>query len=250
VKVIDVTDPERPRPISGATVEIADARSIYLVRTYAYVAAGKQGLAIVDIEQPERPRLDQVYDAEGKIDDAHDVKLGMTNVSLFAYIADGHNGLRVVQLTSPEVPGNDGFSPRPAPQLIATHHTHGPALAVSEGLDRDRGVDESGNQLSVFNRRGARPFNLTEMRRMYLKDGNVYVTPDIKDPGTRENKDIRRFFGAQDSPASRDSGLQTGSSSAGKSVPSELFGFIAIALPLALVLIRRKQSKQRIETTI
>ena len=49
-----------------------------------------------------------------------DVKLGITYVSEFAYLADGKNGLRVVQLTSPETPGNDGFSPRPTPQLIAT----------------------------------------------------------------------------------------------------------------------------------
>ena len=32
---------------------LQDAQRVYLARTYAYVAAGKQGLAIVDIEQPE-----------------------------------------------------------------------------------------------------------------------------------------------------------------------------------------------------
>ena len=57
------------------------------------------------------------------------------------------------------------------PKLIATYHTHGPALAISKGLDRDRAVDESGNQVAVFGRRGGRPFNLEEMRRMYLRDG-------------------------------------------------------------------------------
>lgn len=197
VKVIDLTDPDRPRVVTDALAPLEDARSLYLVRSYAYVAAGKQGLAVIDITQPGRPRVDQMYNAEGKIDDARDVKVGMTNVSLFAYVADGHNGLRVIQLTGPEqTPGNEGFSPRPAPQLIATFHTHSPALAVSEGLDRDRGVDESGNQLSVFNRRGARPLNLTEMRRMYIKDGALYVVPEIKDPNTKENRDIRRFFGA------------------------------------------------------
>ena len=49
------------------------------------------------------------------------MKLGITYVSEFAYLADGKNGLRVVQLTSPETPGNDGFSPRPTPELIATY---------------------------------------------------------------------------------------------------------------------------------
>ncbi|MFY9556382.1 MAG: hypothetical protein WAV47_16840, partial [Blastocatellia bacterium] len=197
VKVIDVTDPDQARVVEGAAVPLAEANNIYLVRTYAYVAAGKQGLVILDIEQPERPRIDQVFNAGGAINDARDVKVGMTNVSLFAYIADGHNGLRVVQLTSPEsTPGNDGFSPRPNPELIATRHTHLPALAISKGLDRDRAVDESGNQLSVFGRRGARPLNFMEMVRMYKIDGKLFTVPEIRDANIRENRDIRSFYGA------------------------------------------------------
>ena len=75
-------------------------------------------------------------------------------------MADGKNGLRVVQLISAnDTPGAYGFSPRPTPQLIATYQTHGPAVALSRGLDRDRAVDETGNQIAVFGRRGARPFN-------------------------------------------------------------------------------------------
>jgi len=176
MKVIDVTFPEKPRPVSSAFVPLADARNIYVARTYAYIAAGKEGLVIVDVERPEAPRLDQVYTADGQINDAQDVKVGMTNASVFAYIADGKNGLRVVQLTSPETtPTFLGFSPRPSPVLIATYHTHGPALALSKGLDRDRAVDESGHQLAVFGRRGARPFNREEMRRLYLREGRLYT---------------------------------------------------------------------------
>jgi len=94
----------------------------------------------------------------------------MTNTSLYAYVADGHNGLRVLQLTSDETPGFLGFSPLPMPRLIAEHPTHGRAISLSKGIDRDRAVDESGHQLSVFGRRGARPFNLLEQRRLYLSD--------------------------------------------------------------------------------
>jgi hypothetical protein len=175
VKVLDVTTLDRPRVVPSALVRFEEANNIYLVRTYAYVAAGKQGLAIIDVERPERPVIDQVYNANGAINDARDVKVGMTNASQFAYVADGHNGLRLIQLFSPkDTPNYLGFSPRPNPQLIATHHTHGPALAISEGLDRDRAVDENGNQLAVFGRRGARPFNLEEMQRMYLRNGQIY----------------------------------------------------------------------------
>jgi hypothetical protein len=42
-------------------------------------------------------------------------------------------------------------------------------------------VDESGNQLAVFGRRGARPFNLQEMRRMYLRDGKLYTVTNEPD---------------------------------------------------------------------
>jgi hypothetical protein len=175
VKVLDVTDLGNPRP-TGTVVRMPEANSIYLARTYAYVAAGKQGLVILDIQDPERPRLDQVFDAGNALSDARDVKLGMTNNSLFAYVADGKNGLKVVQLASPETnPGIYGFSPRPSPRLIASYPTKAPALAISKGLDRDRAVDESGNQLAVFGRRGARPLDQSEMFKMYLRGDKIWT---------------------------------------------------------------------------
>ena len=102
----------------------------------------------------------------------------------FAYLADGKNGMRVVQLTSPETPGNDGFSPRPTPQLIATFKIPkgGEALAIAEGIDRDRAVDESGNQLAVFGRVGARPMNLEEQRKLYLRPGTTVPWQVSDDP--------------------------------------------------------------------
>jgi hypothetical protein len=179
LKVIDITQPTQPRPVPGAVVRLKDARGLYVARTYAYVAAGPDGLAIVDVEKPEAPRLDQIFSADGALNDAWDVKVGMTNASAFAYVADGKNGLRVLQLFSPrDNPTFGGFSPRPGPRLIATYQTAGPALAISKGLDRDRAVDESGNQLAVFGRWGARPFNRAEMERMYLHEGKLRTVKD------------------------------------------------------------------------
>jgi len=178
---IDVTPgadgsfPGDPRIVSA--VPIADARQLYVARTYAYVAAGREGLAIVDVRTPASMRLVETFSADGAIDDCRDVKIGITNTSLFAYLADGKNGLRVLQLTSPEgSPDVYEFSPRPRPRLIATFATKGRALALSRGLDRDRAVDESGNQLSVFNRVGARPFTFAEMARLYrLPSGETFT---------------------------------------------------------------------------
>jgi hypothetical protein len=175
LKVLDVTALDRPRVVPNAMVRLEDARNVYVARTYAYVAGGKQGLAIVDVEKPERPKLEQIFSADGKLNDVRDVKIGMVDASAFAFVADGGNGLRVLQLLSPEdSPNAYGFSPRPTPKLIATYRTAGPALAISKGVDRDRAVDESGNQLAVFGRRGARPFNREEAERLYLRDGKPY----------------------------------------------------------------------------
>ena len=167
---------------------MSDARGIYVARTYAYVAAGSQGIVIVDVERPESPKVDQTFNADGELNDARDVKIAMTNASVFGYVADGKNGLRVLEMVSANsTPGAFGFSPRPSPRLIATFHTHEPALAISKGLDRDRAVDESGNQVAVFGRRGGRPLNLEEMQRMYLrpdgKGGKVLWTVPEGVPG-------------------------------------------------------------------
>src|SRR6202040_299298 len=170
-----------PRIVPKAAVPLEDARNIYVARTYAYVAGGKQGVAIVDVEKPELPRLDQVFTGDGKIDDAQDIKIGMVDASAFAFVADGRNGLRVLQILSPEdSPNSYGFSPRPTPKLIATYRTNGPALAVSKGIDRDRAVDEGGNQIAVFGRRGARPFNREESRSLHIhpRTGAPYTVTD------------------------------------------------------------------------
>jgi hypothetical protein len=189
IKVLDVTNLANPQPVTQLALK--EANNIYLARTYAYVAAGSQGLVILDVEKPESPRVDRVFNAGGGINDVHDVKLGITYVSEFAYIADGKNGLRVVQLTSPETPGNYGFSPRPTPELIATYKLRhgGHALAISKALDRDRAVDESGNQIGVFGRDGARPLNLEDQRKLFLRSGEVWkVSDDPNDKMYRAGK--------------------------------------------------------------
>jgi hypothetical protein len=95
--------------------------------------------------------------------------------------------MRVLQILSPwDDPAHfSGFNPRPTPKLIATARTKGPALAISKGIDRDRAVDESGNQLAVFGRRGARPLNREETERLYLRNGQVYTVSDEAPDGPK-----------------------------------------------------------------
>ena len=187
--VVDVTEITQPK-LLPARIALADARRVYLARTYAYVAAGKDGLVIVDIEKADAPKEYQRFNADGAISDANDVVVGSTNASLFAYIADGANGLKVVQLTAPDSqPRFYGFSPEPKPQLIAWHKTRTPALALSKGLDRDRAVDETGGQIAVFGRIGSRPFTAEEMAKMYRNpDGSVWTVSNQGKPADYEAK--------------------------------------------------------------
>lgn len=187
--VVDITRHASPSVIENAFIPLEDAHKLYLARTYAYVAAGKQGVAIIDIENPEQPKLVQLFTAQGKLNDARDIIVATTNASLYAYVADGKNGLKVLHLTAPDrQPGFYGFSPAPKPILIAHFPTDSPALALAKGLDRDRAVDEMGGQIAVFGRLGARPLNVKEMQKLYL-DSNGYpwfVTDDVQ---RQENKD-------------------------------------------------------------
>ncbi|UXC93501.1 MULTISPECIES: LVIVD repeat-containing protein [unclassified Sphingobium] len=174
LKLFDVTKLTDPVVVPSATVPLADARRIYLARTYAYVAAKSEGLAIVNITNPLRPLVYAKETFGGQMTDVEDVIVGTTNASLFAYVADGRNGLKVIQLTSPaSQPNFYGFSPAPKPELIAWARTPSAALALSKGLDRDRAVDETGGQIAVFGRLGSRPFTRPEMERLFLNSRGI-----------------------------------------------------------------------------
>jgi hypothetical protein len=203
IKVFDMTDLDHPQPVSK--LELPHAHNIYLARTYGYVSCGEHGMVILNIKDPRMPVVDQVFDADGVMNDVHDIQLSAYQASEMAFVADGKNGLRVIQLTSPHTPGNDGFSPRPTPELIATFEIphHGHAYAISKGIDRDRAVDESGNQIGNFDRIGARPLNLKEQQKLYLRDNKVwrvknftrdYSIDNLKQREAKLQSDIKTYY--------------------------------------------------------
>ncbi|MBR9813230.1 hypothetical protein GYB61_05150 [bacterium] len=175
VELFDVTNLLAPVAKPAGLISLANARKLYLARTYAYVAAGADGLVIADIERPLEPKVHSRYTADGAITNAQDVVVGSTNASLFAYVADGKAGLKVVQLTAPDTqPRFYGFSPAPKPELIAWRETKRAALSLSRGLERDRAVDETGHQMAVFGRIGSRPFTRPEMENLFMHDGQPW----------------------------------------------------------------------------
>ncbi len=180
LKLFDVTDLANPVAVPSGNMAFVNAQRVYISRTYAYVAAKQEGLVIVNIKKPMEPSIYQRVTLDGALNDAEDVIVGSTNASLFAYVADGRNGLKVLQLTSPSTqPNFYGFSPSPKPEMISWVRTPSPALSLSKGLDRDRGVDETGGQMAVFGRLGSRPFTRKEMERLFLTPaGKPYKVDD------------------------------------------------------------------------
>ena len=81
LKVFDVTHLDQPVPVGQAQVAIDDARNVYVARTYAYVSAGKNGIAIVNVEKPEQAKLAQMFNAGGAMNDVRDLKIGMVSSS-------------------------------------------------------------------------------------------------------------------------------------------------------------------------
>jgi hypothetical protein len=194
LEVVDVTQSDSPHLVQQEPIALKAAHRVYVARTYAYVAAGPDGLVIVDVEKPEHIKELVRFNGGGKLRDSRDVVVGSTNASLFAYVADGSGGLKVVQLTAPDSQRKFyGFSPEPKPQLIASYATSKPALSVSKGLDRDRAVDETGNQIAVFGRRGARSLDQEEVRRLYLDSQGKpwFVHDDQPAPGPLANQTRR-----------------------------------------------------------
>ncbi len=182
--MLDITEPTSPKLLPTATVPLKSARKLYVARTYAYVANGPEGIAIIDVERPTTPKLRQMFNADGKLRDTRAIQIGAVNASMFGLVADGSNGFHVLQLISPEnVPQYMGFTPPPNPKWIASYKTKGEAVAISRGLDRDRVVDESGNQTVVFGRRGARPFNLEEISAFFRPvsgaTNTIYQVDDV-----------------------------------------------------------------------
>ena len=98
--------------------------------------------------------------------------VGSTNASLFAYVADGserpqggpaHRARHAAASSTASAP-----SRKPEPDRVARDRI-ARARAVAKGLDRDRAVDETGDQIAVFGRIGSRPFTLEEQRKLYLE---------------------------------------------------------------------------------
>lgn len=89
--------PDSAVPLLGSIDTPSNARNVYVVGDYAYVADGRAGLIIIDVSNTEALSIIGQYDTPGY---ANDVFVADD----FAYIADGESGLQVIDVSSSEEP--------------------------------------------------------------------------------------------------------------------------------------------------
>ncbi len=105
-------------PIVSNYATPANARTVQVIGTTAYVACDTSGLQIIDISTPSSPTLIGASDTPG-------TAVGAYVVGTTAYIADYDQGLRIINITQPDRPTligvyNPGGKSYRVPQVIGT----------------------------------------------------------------------------------------------------------------------------------
>ena len=74
LKIFDATSPSNISSSPVASVALNDAKKVYVARTYAYVAAGKDGLAIINVKNPEEVKINDDFAKNLGAKDLNDLK--------------------------------------------------------------------------------------------------------------------------------------------------------------------------------
>jgi hypothetical protein len=95
--ILDISSPVSPTVV-GKTPPWSDfVQDIYVSGSYAYIAADRAGLRVVDVSDPAAPTEVGLYDAPVHVN-------GVAVAGGYAYVADWPTGLRVVDVTNPAAP--------------------------------------------------------------------------------------------------------------------------------------------------
>src|SRR3546814_17068106 len=85
---------DRPVPVPSGTVRLADARKLYVARTYMYVAAKQARPVIVDVTRPTAPIPGPPVTSGGAKTDHEAWNVGANHPSARAYLASEPGGSR------------------------------------------------------------------------------------------------------------------------------------------------------------
>jgi hypothetical protein len=104
--VLDVRDPSHPTQVGLASLPVTGISCIYIVESYAIVAARDGDLWVVDISNPTVPAVISSYQTPGEIID-------VVADGDYAYVLNYSEGLRVLDISNPETPVEIGFYASP-----------------------------------------------------------------------------------------------------------------------------------------
>jgi uncharacterized repeat protein (TIGR01451 family) len=103
IVVLDISNPHNPVKLGKTHLPNGDlVWGLAVSGHYLSVAAGENGLHIINIANPAAPVLTGHYDTAGY---ARDVAVAGS----YAYVADGSAGLRVINIANPAAPVENGF---------------------------------------------------------------------------------------------------------------------------------------------
>jgi hypothetical protein len=105
--VLDIRDPSYLTQVGSVSLPVTGISCIYIVESYAIVAAKDGDLWVVDISNPTSPAAVSSYQTPGEIID-------VVADGGYAYVLNYSEGLRVLDISNPETPVEVGFyaSPR------------------------------------------------------------------------------------------------------------------------------------------
>jgi len=118
-RVVDVAVPDSSVSLAVITPTLGYLRSLVISDKYAYVAAGSNGLGIIDISTPTTPTIINILDTPGYAS-------GVAKQGSYVYISD-HDAIRIVDVSNPNAPIEIGvYQP--------SNFYPGENMAVSGGL--------------------------------------------------------------------------------------------------------------------
>ena len=100
-RVVDVTVPDSPVNLAVITPTLGYLNSLVISDNYAYIAAGSDGLAIIDISTPTTPTVISTLDTSTNAS-------GIVKQGSYVYISDYYNAVRIIDVSNPITPTEVG----------------------------------------------------------------------------------------------------------------------------------------------
>ncbi|MFN7964796.1 MAG: hypothetical protein U0V87_03795 [Acidobacteriota bacterium] len=181
LRSVDLSDPAHPRELAVLYHPTGYPQSMTIAGPMAYIAAGSEGVLIVDISDPSMPLL------RGQIP-TQDFSYGVIVRDQLAYVADGAAGLQVYDVSVPESPTRYG-SGAPTAGLAYDVVVSGGVALVSDPIGGLFAFDLSNINAPALTSQITTPGSPSgiwlEGKRLFVADGPAGLTIlDVANPAS------------------------------------------------------------------